>query len=742
MSHTTEALGHSFGEWEIVTAPTCAEAGLRQRICARCGETETETIPATGAHTEPETGVIENEVAATCTAGGSYEEVKYCAVCGEELSRVSHTTEALGHSFGAWETITEPDCTETGLRQRVCARCGEIETEVIAAKGHTPITEPAIAPTCTESGWTEHIYCAVCEEVLEPYQTEIPALGHDWGAWETVTEATCAEAGLRQRICARCGETETETIPATGAHTEPAEPVIENEVAATCTTGGSYDEVKYCAVCGQELSRRTAVSFELGHSFGAWETVEEATCAEEGQRQRVCGRCGETETEVIPATGAHTEPEAGVTENEVPATCTEGGSYEEVKYCTVCGEELSRETHTTEALGHDWGAWETVEEATCAAEGERKRECGRCGETETEAIPATGAHTEPEAGVIENENPATCTEGGSYEEVKYCAVCGEELSRVAHTTEALGHDWSEWETVEEATCTETGLRKRECGRCGEVETETVAAKGHTPITEAGIAPTCTESGWTEHIYCGVCEEVLEPYQTEIPALGHDWGEWETVEEATCGVEGLRRRACGRCGETEEQAIPATGAHITPEEPAVENEKDATCTADGSYELVLYCAVCGEELAREPHVVEAPGHSWGEWETVEEATCTKTGLRRHVCGVCGEAGTETVPAAGHSPVEVETPTCTEAGYQGRTVCAVCGALLTAGTPAPALGGEHAFEAVGEPFASSYVTAGGITMIQQLQQMVCSICGYGYTEVIDEWEEGAHAIYGPD
>ena len=45
---------------------------------------------------------------------------------------------------------------------------------------------------------------------------------------------------------------------------------------------------------------------------------------------------------------------AAVEENRVDATCEENGSFDEVIYCTVCGAELSRETETTEALGHDW----------------------------------------------------------------------------------------------------------------------------------------------------------------------------------------------------------------------------------------------------------------------------------------------------------------------------------------------------------------------------------------------------
>jgi hypothetical protein len=50
---------------------------------------------------------------------------------------------------------------------------------------------------------------------------------------------------------------------------------------------------------------------------------------------------------------AHTPGEA-VHENEVPATCEAEGSYDEVLYCTVCGEELSRKPKTIEKLDHNY----------------------------------------------------------------------------------------------------------------------------------------------------------------------------------------------------------------------------------------------------------------------------------------------------------------------------------------------------------------------------------------------------
>ena len=68
-------------------------------------------------------------------------------------------------------------------------------------------------------------------------------------------------------------------------------------------------------------------------------------------------------------------PGAAVKENEVAATCTKAGSFDEVVYCTVCGEELSREAKTIAASGHAWGGWTVERPATVTEEGLEIRVC-------------------------------------------------------------------------------------------------------------------------------------------------------------------------------------------------------------------------------------------------------------------------------------------------------------------------------------------------------------------------------
>ena len=126
------------------------------------------------------------------------------------------------------------------------------------------------------------------------------------------------------------------------AHTHSLQYVAA--VAATCTNAG-HSAYYYCSGCNKYFSDSNAQN--------------EITLASTN----------------IPALG-HTAGTA-VKENEVAATCTAAGSYDMVVYCTVCGAELSRETTTVPALGHNWSAW------TSNNDGTHSRTCSVCNETET-----------------------------------------------------------------------------------------------------------------------------------------------------------------------------------------------------------------------------------------------------------------------------------------------------------------------------------------------------------------------
>ncbi len=183
-------------------------------------------------------------------------------------------------------------------------------------------------------------------------------------------------------------ETEPAEVTPTDAEHIPCEAVMENEVVATCETGGSYDSVIYCSVCGEELSRETVETEALGHNK-IHHDAKESTCKEHGWKAYdTCSRCDYTTYEELPLAD-HTPAAEAVKENKVAATCEKGGRYDSVIYCSVCGEEISRETVNTEALSHSFTNYIYNNDATADSDGTETAKCNRCDATDTRTKPGT-----------------------------------------------------------------------------------------------------------------------------------------------------------------------------------------------------------------------------------------------------------------------------------------------------------------------------------------------------------------
>ena len=237
-------------------------------------------------------------------------------------------------------------------------------------------------------------------------------------------------------------------------------------------------------------------------------------------------------------------------------------------------------------------------EATCEETGLKSIHCKRCDSKKDETVIPAKGHVAGEK-KIENATESTCENGGSYDEVIYCTVCGKELSRTTIKTEAKGHKWNEGKVTKEPTCTEEGVKTFECTVCGKTKTE------------------------------------------KVEALGHDWDNDFTVDkEATCEETGLKSIHCKRCDiKKDETVIPAKG-HVAGEKK-IENAKEAVCEAGGSYDEVVYCTVCNKEISRKTIKTEAKGHKWDSGKITKEPTYTEQGTRTYTCTVCGKTKTETV-----------------------------------------------------------------------------------------------------
>ena len=205
------------------------------------------------------------------------------------------------------------------------------------------------------------------------------------------------------------------------------------------------------------------------------------------------------------------------------------------------------------------------------------------------------------------------------------------------------------------------------------------------------------------------EEVMQDYGGTITWVVDCAHEYESVVTApTCTAQGYTTYTCTLCGHSYTDSYTEMAPH-TPGEAVSENIVNATCTAKGSYDKVVYCADCGAELEREtvetellPHayepVVVEPtctvggwtthtcvdcgdsyedsyteplGHDMGPWVLIQAATCTAGGWEESTCSRCEHSETRETALAEHSYEAVVTaPTCTTQGYTTH-ICAVCG-----------------------------------------------------------------------
>ena len=258
-----KALGHDWGEWK-----NTGNAQQHTRTCLR-DQSHTETA----AHT-PGTP-------ANCTTPQT------CTACGYEVTPANNN-----HDWNAWESNGNGTHTHTCKNdsshtettncsggsatceaRAVCDVCHMVYGELAP---HTLTHTPAVDATCTTPGNVEYWHCSVCGKNFSDSEgkgdlTEItsPALNHNWGAWEKVSETQhqriCQNDGSHKETgdhtpgtaatckapanCSICGQSYGEKNPSN--HTGGTE--VRNQKEATTTTEG-YTGDTYCLGCGEKIA--------------------------------------------------------------------------------------------------------------------------------------------------------------------------------------------------------------------------------------------------------------------------------------------------------------------------------------------------------------------------------------------------------------------------------------------------------------------------------------------------------
>ena len=411
---------HTYGAWEYPANYTCEEGGIITRTCTVCGFVNERKVMA-GDHIEVE----DPAKPATCTETG-LTAGSHCERCNRTIQS-QETTPALNHDFSdktqnksngngthsfkctrsGCDGLSAPEacvdnnfdcicdickgqlahqfttyvydgnatCVQDGTKTAICDICKKEKHTVTDVDSHLrPDTHnykfvPQNDETCLQNAH-EIGTCTYCGNTITR-EIEGTALDHDPSDWIYAPTYDCEVGGLRYKECKRCGSfLDTEDVKPT-SHTEVADPAVP----VTCTTDG-MTAGSHCSVCKKILVAQTVVKHE-GHKAedSAFKVVKEPTCTENGSKEAVCVKCGQTFAVSIDALDH--DYEEGV---PVAATCTENG-YTGHK-CKRCDYVLK--DNIVKAAGHK--PKQSVRPAEWGKNGKIVSVCTVCGEKTTTVI--------------------------------------------------------------------------------------------------------------------------------------------------------------------------------------------------------------------------------------------------------------------------------------------------------------------------------------------------------------------
>lgn len=540
--------GHSF-ENPVITPPTCESDGYTTLTCSCGAESVVDTIPSLG-HSMGDWYIVTEK---SCTEDGITR--RDCLREGCEHHEIARTDAA--HEYTA--TVTAPTCEDKGYTTYSCS-CGSSYIDGYTdATGHSITSHEKKEPTCTEVGWDAYESCSVCDYTT---YVEKGKLSHTYSS--EIVAPTCTEKGYTKHTCI-CGDSYTDSYVDSTEHRA----AIDKAVLPTCTESG-LTEGWHCSACGHVIVEQENVA-ALGHEFGDWYQVTSPTCTQVGEERRDC-ICGDEKKAIITFTfddGRPSDDLVYLVFKEKGFVCnfaliTDSGNYNKRK-----GIYLEYENNGFEILSHS-ATHSSMGSAGLSEEFLTKEIGGSYRTLVADGFKNIRGWVTP----YSTMNSAYLTELARYYDFGYTRYYGTSLSATPYfTAEADPYQWSrvsleslDLEDILKAIditiknqgflhfyahgfsdqLTEEELdtildyineyvKNGDCivstvsdgydyytHACDFYESREIEALGHEKvITDKPIQPTCEDEGLSEDAYCSVCQEILS-VQTTIPARGYDW----------------------------------------------------------------------------------------------------------------------------------------------------------------------------------------------------------------------------
>lgn len=707
---------HTVTEWTLITAPTYTETGLMEGSCSNkhCDVSISYVLPCinseyyTMTSKIPEIPCAGEYLATFAFIGEDY--FKYVITNGEESKTVNSLEfdvmlAAHNHTLNGNEMNLESYDRDTeGIEY--CPEC----------------------PQCTLQNTQGYFVCDVCTELIYIKIDEKHTI--DESTWVVTVNPGCETEGEKQNVCTECGDTITESVPATG-----------HDYAYTLSfaeDGKSYNLDGICKSCNATVL----------HEDVKGVVIEEfkATCKCSGNDvHKIVFADSSVDYSTTDISAQLEVPVEQLDHSFNGIKLTENGKYNITEYYF-----LEKYADTL---------------ATCSASSIATIKCDACGREDVK-VELYKDHTptvDPLAGCVDSDNDVVC----KFCNTKYVislAGTGHDIEAYTEIKAAEGENMfyiggfcskccAEGEIVFETKAVELDITETK-GSCTAKGSITYSYNGvviRTDITDYAVhvlkGVAMTESVYVVQDYPGItgfggaaitsCSVPADAYFTcdickqtvNVQAVAdHVVTEWSTKTAAGCESEGVKVGNCVHCGVEVEASIPATGHTYDYDFTLSTKTLVCYCIVDGcdhEYVLTRVKRVINEATCVTPgsivytglnadgktetfadkieiiahHIDGVNVNADGAYEITEgrvgalanvEALCEKSVDGYYICDGCGNH----IRAKVYQPhiveneadAEIVEPTCTANGSK-TFCCSLCDVVVTV-DEIPATG--HAYE----------------------------------------------------
>ncbi len=586
------------------------------------------------------------------------------------------------HKWDGGVITTFATCKVNGVRTYTCENNpAHTYTENLGLNANNHVNTmrvPAIEATCSSVGYTAGIYCDDCGQYIAGHR-EIAkdTSAHKWDNGVITTPAACKTSGVKTYTCQHdSSHTYTEKTGVDSAN--HVNTTRTAEVEATCSEIG-YTAGVYCNDCRRYVSGHKEVGINAdNHKWNGGVITTFATCKVNGVRTYTCEHNpAHTYTESL-GLDVNNHTDTRIVQVVAP-TCSDVG-YTAGRYCDDCGMYISGHREIAkDSSAHKWDSGVITTPAACKTGGVKTYTCQY--DSQHTYNEKTAFNTSNHINTVNaTAEEATCSENG-YTAGVYCNDCKKYVSGHEKTgINADNHKWDGGVVTTFATCKVNGVKTYTCeNNSGHTYTENLGLNvnnhKNTRIVPT-VAPTCSEVGYTEGVYCNDCGQYVAGHREIAKDISaHNWDDGVITTPAACKTGGVKTYTCQHdFSHTYTEKTGFNGAnHVNTVGTA---EIEATCSEIG-YTAGVYCNDCKKYVSgHEETGINAGNHKWDGGEITTFATCKINGVKTYTCennsghtyteklGLNADNHVNTVSA---SAVEA---TCSEVGYTAGIYCDDC------------------------------------------------------------------------